>query len=36
MRQKGTPWNDGTASISQCAIQPGETYTYRFVVDRVC
>lgn len=34
IRQKGTPWSDGTASISQCAIQPGETYSYKFVVDR--
>ncbi|GLJ51157.1 hypothetical protein SUGI_1088830 [Cryptomeria japonica] len=30
----GTPWNDGTASISQCAIYSGETYVYKFVVDR--
>ncbi|KAL2560651.1 hypothetical protein AAZX31_20G045600 [Glycine max] len=30
----GTPWADGTASISQCAINPGETYHYRFTVDR--
>ncbi|KAK7857616.1 l-ascorbate oxidase [Quercus suber] len=30
----GTPWADGTASISQCAINPGETYTYRFKVDK--
>lgn len=33
--QRGTPWADGTASISQCAINPGETFTYRFVVDKV-
>ncbi|TYK09891.1 L-ascorbate oxidase [Cucumis melo var. makuwa] len=32
--QRGTPWADGTASISQCAINPGETFTYRFVVDK--
>ena len=31
----GTPWADGTASISQCAINPGETYNYRFKVDKV-
>jgi hypothetical protein len=26
---------DGTAAISQCAINPEETFTYRFVVDKV-
>ncbi|PKI40293.1 hypothetical protein CRG98_039318 [Punica granatum] len=30
----GTPWADGTASISQCAINPGETFPYQFVVDK--
>lgn len=34
IRQKGTPWADGTASISQCAINPGETFEYRFRVDK--
>ncbi|KAK9999853.1 hypothetical protein SO802_019456 [Lithocarpus litseifolius] len=34
IRQIGTPWADGTASISQCAINPGETYNYRFRVDK--
>ncbi|XP_022732291.1 L-ascorbate oxidase-like [Durio zibethinus] len=34
IRQLGTPWADGTASISQCAINPGETFKYRFKVDR--
>ncbi|KAJ1381549.1 Multicopper oxidase, type 1 [Sesbania bispinosa] len=34
IRQFGTPWADGTASISQCAISPGETFHYRFTVDR--
>ncbi|KAL2316934.1 hypothetical protein Fmac_030810 [Flemingia macrophylla] len=29
----GTPWADGTAAISKCAIAPGETFHYRFVVD---
>jgi len=33
--QVGTPWADGTAAISQCAINPGETFQYRFTVDRV-
>ncbi|OMP04141.1 Multicopper oxidase, type 1 [Corchorus olitorius] len=34
IRQRGTPWSDGTDGVTQCAIMPGETYTYRFVVDR--
>ncbi|RRT62502.1 hypothetical protein B296_00026974 [Ensete ventricosum] len=33
--QYGTPWADGTASISQCAINPEETFIYRFQVDKV-
>ncbi|KAG6671129.1 hypothetical protein I3843_Q014000 [Carya illinoinensis] len=34
IRQLGTPWADGTAFISQCAINCGETFHYRFKVDR--
>ncbi|GLJ51152.1 hypothetical protein SUGI_1088780 [Cryptomeria japonica] len=34
IRQIGSPWNDGTPSMSQCAINTGETYTYKFIVDR--
>ncbi|XP_010251700.1 PREDICTED: L-ascorbate oxidase-like [Nelumbo nucifera] len=34
IRQFGTPWADGTAAISQCAINPGETFVYRFMVDK--
>ncbi|XVF61681.1 hypothetical protein PTKIN_Ptkin08bG0150300 [Pterospermum kingtungense] len=34
IRQRGTPWSDGTDGVSQCAIMPGETYRYKFVVDR--
>ncbi|KAK9280205.1 hypothetical protein L1049_013892 [Liquidambar formosana] len=34
IRQFGTPWADGTASISQCVINPGETFVYRFKVDK--
>eukprot|EP01018_Ginkgo_biloba_P037919 Gb_05992 [translate_table: standard] len=34
IRQIGSPWNDGTASMSQCAIYSGDTYVYKFVVDR--
>ncbi|XP_020573957.1 L-ascorbate oxidase-like isoform X2 [Phalaenopsis equestris] len=30
VKQLGTPWADGTASISQCAINPDETFVYRF------
>uniref|UniRef100_A0A7N0V111 L-ascorbate oxidase n=1 Tax=Kalanchoe fedtschenkoi TaxID=63787 RepID=A0A7N0V111_KALFE len=32
--QLGTPWADGTASISQCAINPGDHFVYRFKVDK--
>ncbi|KAL0558684.1 hypothetical protein IC582_003264 [Cucumis melo] len=32
--QRGTPWADGTASISQCPINPGENFTYEFKVDK--
>lgn len=32
--QKGTPWADGTASISQCAINAGETFVYTFTVEK--
>ncbi|KAL5205527.1 hypothetical protein ABZP36_033736 [Zizania latifolia] len=34
IRQHNSPWADGTAGVTQCPIQPGETFTYRFVVDR--
>ncbi|KAJ0964524.1 hypothetical protein J5N97_025662 [Dioscorea zingiberensis] len=34
IRQFGTPWADGTASISQCPIKPDETFTYRFKADK--
>ncbi|KAH9295256.1 hypothetical protein KI387_038844 [Taxus chinensis] len=34
IRQRGSPWDDGTASMSQCAINAGETYYYKFVADR--
>jgi len=26
--QVGTPYSDGVAGVTQCAIQPGDTYTY--------
>ncbi|KAK7840647.1 l-ascorbate oxidase [Quercus suber] len=34
IRQYGTPWHDGTDGVTQCAIMPGETLDYKFVVDR--
>lgn len=34
IRQIGTPWADGTEGVTQCPILPGETFEYRFVVDR--
>ncbi|KAA8530896.1 hypothetical protein F0562_005645 [Nyssa sinensis] len=34
IRQIGTPWFDGTEGVTQCPILPGDTFVYRFVVDR--
>ncbi|KAF6149208.1 hypothetical protein GIB67_026064 [Kingdonia uniflora] len=34
IRQIGTPWSDGTEGITQCPITPGDTFMYKFVVDR--
>lgn len=33
IKQKGTPWFDGTEAVTQCPIQPRETFVYTFVVD---
>ena len=30
MQQKGTPWSDGVAFVSQCPILPGQNVTYNF------
>lgn len=35
MEQRGTPWADGAAGVTQCPINPGETFTYKFTVDKV-
>ncbi|KAJ3062675.1 laccase, multicopper oxidase, benzenediol:oxygen oxidorectuctase, partial [Rhizoclosmatium hyalinum] len=32
MFQKGTPWMDGAAMVTQCPIQPGDIYVYEFKV----
>ncbi|XP_066265508.1 uncharacterized protein [Branchiostoma lanceolatum] len=29
--QQNTPWMDGVGSVSQCPINPGEGFTYRFI-----
>lgn len=34
IRQIGTPWFDGTEAVSQCPIVAGDTFVYKFVVDR--
>lgn len=34
IRQHGTPWSDGTEGVTQCPILPGDTFTYKFIVDR--
>lgn len=28
-KQLNTPWMDGVSGVSQCNINPGETFTYR-------
>lgn len=30
IRQKGTPWSDGVPGLTQWAIQPGQSYTYKW------
>ncbi|GLJ26190.1 hypothetical protein SUGI_0502520 [Cryptomeria japonica] len=32
VRQMRTAWSDGPEYITQCPIQPGESYTYRFTI----
>lgn len=32
IRQLRTGWNDGPAYITQCPIQPGQSYVYRFTI----
>ncbi|KAG9138321.1 hypothetical protein Leryth_001526 [Lithospermum erythrorhizon] len=34
IRQIGTPWFDGTEGVTQCPIIAGDTFIYRFDVDR--
>ncbi|XAR73338.1 Laccase [Bertholletia excelsa] len=34
IRQIGTPWFDGSALVTQCPIPPGQTFIYKFLVDR--
>ncbi|XP_041379560.1 laccase-2-like [Gigantopelta aegis] len=31
LHQPGTPWMDGVGFITQCPIQPGQSFTYRFM-----
>ncbi|XP_052184538.1 laccase-3-like [Diospyros lotus] len=33
VRQLRNPWADGPAYVTQCPIQPGATYTYRFTIE---
>lgn len=35
MFQMGTVWSDGSEGVTQCPILPGETFMYKFVVDKV-
>lgn len=32
IRQLRNPWADGPSYVTQCPIQPGGTYTYRFTI----
>ncbi|XP_010420960.1 PREDICTED: L-ascorbate oxidase [Camelina sativa] len=34
IRQLGSPWADGAAGVTQCAINPGETFTYNFTLEK--
>ncbi|KAK2982751.1 hypothetical protein RJ640_025167, partial [Escallonia rubra] len=34
IRQMRTPWADGPSYVTQCPIQPGATYTYRFKIEK--
>eukprot|EP01043_Picozoa_sp_COSAG02_P003496 COSAG02_NODE_85_length_39411_cov_50.018493_23_plen_451_part_00 len=33
MYQRGTPWMDGVSQVTQCAVLPGASFTYRFVAE---
>ncbi|XP_057772516.1 laccase-3-like [Salvia miltiorrhiza] len=33
IRQMRTPWADGPEYVTQCPIQPGASYTYRFTIE---
>lgn len=33
IKQLNTPWSDGVPGITQCAIAPGESFTYEFTLD---
>lgn len=33
IRQMRTPWADGPEYVTQCPIQPGASYTYRFPIE---
>lgn len=33
MYQRGTPWMDGVSSITQCAVLPTQSFTYRFLAE---
>ncbi|CAH1796369.1 unnamed protein product [Owenia fusiformis] len=35
LEQRNTPWMDGVGSVSQCPINPYETFTYRFIASNI-
>lgn len=36
LHQRGSPFMDGVAYVTQCPIEAGQTFTYRFQVDCKC
>ena len=33
IHQRQTPWMDGAGHISHCPITPGQTFTYRYIIN---
>ncbi|KAB1202099.1 L-ascorbate oxidase [Morella rubra] len=34
IQQRGTIWSDGVEGVIRCPIMPGDTFTYKFLVDK--
>ncbi|KAL4218091.1 hypothetical protein ACF0H5_022827 [Mactra antiquata] len=35
IEMRGTPWMDGASYVTQCPIMPGQSFTYRFIPNRI-